>query len=104
MKQATSACHLLKTPAPRNQRQNDAHAQHYQISCVHHNHVGGSLGTFITVAGVQDAEGDLGNRPLHLAAAQGQWAVCRLLLSRGASVVRVQSWDAAKSMVCMLLV
>ena len=38
---------------------------------------------------VQDAEGDLGNRPLHLAASQGHWLLCRLLLRHGASVVRL---------------
>ena len=37
---------------------------------------------------VQDAVGELGNRPVHLAAAAGHAAVVKLLLRQGANVVR----------------
>lgn len=36
---------------------------------------------------MQDAVGELGNRPVHLAAASGQTAVVKLLLRQGANVV-----------------
>jgi hypothetical protein len=37
--------------------------------------------------GMQDAVGELGNRPIHLAAAAGHTAVVKLLLRQGANVV-----------------
>ena len=36
---------------------------------------------------MQDAVGELGNRPVHLAAASGHTAVVKLLLRQGANVV-----------------
>lgn len=36
---------------------------------------------------MQDAVGELGNRPIHLAAAAGHTAVVKLLLRQGANVV-----------------
>ncbi len=36
---------------------------------------------------LQDAVGELGNRPIHLAAAAGHTAVVKLLLRQGANVV-----------------
>ena len=36
---------------------------------------------------IQDAVGELGNRPIHLAAAAGHTAVVKLLLRQGANVV-----------------
>ena len=41
----------------------------------------------LTVA-MQDAVGDLGNRPLHLAVSQGCWLAVRFLLGHGALLVQ----------------
>ncbi len=42
---------------------------------------------YISMSVMQDAVGELGNRPIHLAAAAGHTAVVKLLLRQGANVV-----------------
>lgn len=52
------------------------------------------------LADMQEAVGELGNRPLHWAAARGHVTLTRWLLSRGALTVRLVWLDADVSELC----
>ncbi len=49
---------------------------------------------------VQDAVGELGNRPVHLAAAGGHTAIVKLLLRQGANVVSFFTHTFVVSAIC----